>query len=128
MHATRRRVGTNCTYALCQTITTSRANVYANFHKYSPSEITTCINDAYTRLRNECIDGAIFQLTRTIVRGKIYTSTIFRRNTILRSCCKVAHHIRLYVVWPIIYDCVSHHSKTARIMSRVMHLCIYILF
>ena len=36
-----------------------RMNVYANFRKYGSSEITKCINNAYTKIRNECIDGAM---------------------------------------------------------------------
>jgi len=33
--------------------------VYANFHKYNPSDITACINDAYARIKKECVDGAM---------------------------------------------------------------------
>jgi hypothetical protein len=36
-----------------------RMNVYANFRKYGPSAITACINNAYTKVRNECIDGVM---------------------------------------------------------------------
>lgn len=44
-----------------------RMNVYANFHKYSPSEITACINNAYTKIRRECIDGAMTYPNYTFV-------------------------------------------------------------
>ena len=47
-----------------------RMNVYANFRKYGSSEITKCINNAYTKIRNECIDGAMVHNNYSFVNSR----------------------------------------------------------
>jgi hypothetical protein len=47
--------------------TRMRINVYANLHKYSPSEIIACMNNVYTKIKRECILGAVVRRSKPFV-------------------------------------------------------------
>ena len=80
-----------------------RMNVYANFHKYSPSEITECMNNAYTRIRSECIDGAMVRQNHSVRKllPSHESDVVMKYNTLymVKSCssysfmCGIAYHM-----------------------------------